>query len=192
MAGGEDGTGSTIAVESAARKAKRLRQNIIGYLRMRSNRLIVANVYIVGSRWECDVCCVTDRRYFAEYEIKISRSDFFNDAHKAAFKSEHAPRKHDIYRGTVDAKLHRWREVPRPRQFYFVTPPGLIALGEVPSHCGLIEIDTDIRARGSWGVQIVRRAPCLKKPTQLSDDAIFNLAVKASSRVSYSVPELAQ
>lgn len=58
------------------------------------------------------------------FEIKVSRGDFKNEIID--------PKKRDYF-------------VRNSHQFYYVTPPGLIAPGETPKECGLVEIGRKYR-----------------------------------------------
>lgn len=77
---------------------------------------------------ECDLFELTKSGYGREYEIKISRSDFFADADKIHYSGK---KKHEML-----ANGHKWC----PNNFWFVTPAGLISPSEVPPWAGLIEI----------------------------------------------------
>jgi hypothetical protein len=52
---------------------------------------------------------------------------------------------------------------------------------EVPPHCGIIEYNGEATY---WGLATKRPAPTLRTPTKLDQAQIFNLALKAASRVS--------
>lgn len=96
-------------------------------------------------------------------------------------------RKHDLY--AADEPIARRSDygsrfeqiVPKPKQFYFVVPCGLLAGVEVPKHCGIVEFT--VADRHGWGVAITRRAPKLKAPTQLCAKSIFKLGMKAAHRL---------
>jgi hypothetical protein len=85
--------------------------------------------YFHGS-FEMDLFRITDSDFVVEYEIKISRSDFFAD-----FKKKHwnGNTKHD---GMTAGTLNNC-----PNKFFFVTPKGLLKKEEIPVHAGLIEYD---------------------------------------------------
>lgn len=70
---------------------------------------------------ECDVFRITQSDLVVEYEIKISRSDFFND-----FKKGSKHRNLEAGEGLC------------PNRFFFVVPENLILKEEVPSYAGLI------------------------------------------------------
>lgn len=92
--------------------------------------------------FECDVFEITDAGYFREYEVKLTRADFFADSKKEK-------------RRTVRDKTaeYGWRDEIRnkhqcladgypfgPVQFWYVTPEGLLKPEEVPAWAGLIEV----------------------------------------------------
>jgi hypothetical protein len=75
----------------------------------------LSNAFIY--EWECDYWAMTAGGETREFEIKISRSDYFNDAKKAKHKSECGA-----------------------NYFYYVVPHGLIDKEEVDQKYGLIYI----------------------------------------------------
>ncbi len=108
--------------------------------------------------WECDLFEVTGSGYFREYEVKTSRSDFLRDGQKRSrgryvriggkWEETSGARKHQLL---ADGS-------PRgPKQFWFVTPQGLVELDEVPEFAGLIVI-TDRQQ-----VRELRPAPVLHR-----------------------------
>lgn len=89
--------------------------------------------------WECDVCEITQTGYFREFEIKMSRRDFFIDADKSReIRSREWPMK-SIGLENKHALLSA-RDNRGPSEFYYVTPVGLIKNDEIPEWAGLIEI----------------------------------------------------
>lgn len=146
------------------------------------NRIVIQNIVLLKSPWECDMIKVTKAGFFTEYEIKVSRADFKKDFNKrrrvhfppeagsAKWRSEERL-KHEDYASTAEIS----KGVPKPKFFYFVTPKGLVKLDEVPEHAGLMEF-----GETGWP-EIVKKAPQLKKPTKLSHGQIWNIAVKAAS-----------
>lgn len=81
--------------------------------------IILPNFYY-GSN-ECDVFRLTESGFVIEYEIKVSRSDFFADFKKKA--------KHENLKSPKENC---------PNRFFYVTPEDLIKKEEVPSYAGLI------------------------------------------------------
>jgi len=72
---------------------------------------------------ECDVLSILASGYVAEYEIKISRSDFRKDGQKRKW----------LYFNNL---INKWI----PNYFYYVCKEGLIKENEIPEFAGLIHI----------------------------------------------------
>lgn len=91
--------------------------------------------------WESDYLAITKSGYAYECEIKISRSDFFNDSKKVD--------KHIILEGKDEKRQ-------RPNYFYYAVPEGLLKPEEIPDDYGLIYVHTGF-------VDIVKPAKLLHK-----------------------------
>ena len=87
--------------------------------------------------FECDVFEVTAAGYWREYEVKVSRSDFFADAKKLAKEFRYTmsgdvvkmpQTKHQLMNDTSHG----------PKLFYFVMPEGLVLPHEIPDWAGLM------------------------------------------------------
>lgn len=74
---------------------------------------------------ECDVFRITQSDFIIEYEIKISRADFFND-----FKKGSEGKKHNNLSAGTGSHV--------PNRFFFVVPENLVSINEVPEYAGLI------------------------------------------------------
>jgi len=159
------------------------------------NEIAVCNTFILGSPWEADLIRVTPAWYWVEYEMKVTVADFKKDFSKShnyvppwdwrdgddwkSHREKHLTKlnKHDSYASPKNIP----GEIPKPKQFYFVTPKDLVELEQVPDHCGLIEWEE--RPKPHWPrFTIVKRAPRLKGHSKLTDKQIHNIAVKVSSR----------
>lgn len=81
---------------------------------------VFPNVFL--KKHEADIFLVTPSGYLYEYEVKITRSDFFADFKKT--------NKHDL------VKSGR-----RSNYFTYITPKDLVKLDEIPRYAGLIEVD---------------------------------------------------
>ena len=112
----------------------------------------VSNLYLFRYDWETDFLVVQRTSgYCYEIEIKVSRSDFFNDFKKID--------KHSILKeGTYMKKKYRYPTDPvtgkrisekyyspekwdyRPNKFYYCVPVGLIKKEEVPDYAGLMYV----------------------------------------------------
>ena len=156
---------------------------LVGHLRSNTRSIVLGNVFVKGSPWESDVIAVTGARYWHEYEIKVTRADYQADFAKRTNRfSPNSRTKHDCY-ADENELTRRWGGcIPKPKSFTFVVPKGLLEGLDVPEHCGIIEYDKD---NGYWGMEHVRAAPTLLKPTKLNPAQIFNLALKAAGRVVY-------
>lgn len=100
--------------------------------------------------WECDVFEVTDSGYWREYEIKISRADFFADAKKDR------PVAYNYLPGAARETKHQVLargDRAGPSRFWYVMPAGLIKPEELPSWAGLIEF------AGNYERQVVAAPP---------------------------------
>ncbi len=165
---------------------RKIQHSLAGWLRMGSQTsIILPNVFVGGSNWESDMVEVKKSGLWYEYEIKLSVADYRADFEKKQFGYMHnSLRKHEAYASDQPIMLGTRRLIPKPKQFYFVVPAGLLDAVKVPSHCGILEFTDPVKSR-SWGISVKRYPPTLKPPTKLSPEWIFNLAVKASGRIRY-------
>lgn len=94
--------------------------------------------------WENDVFEITGAGYWIEYEIKVSRGDFFADAKK--YNTEYPegfqwdPVKKEYPKGVQRTKHERLADgdIKGPNRFYFLVPKGLVKPEEIPAWAGLI------------------------------------------------------
>lgn len=111
--------------------------------------------------WESDYLAVSKAGYVYECEIKISHSDFLNEA-------AHKPEKMRILGGenmTIGQFYHYDQfgiecgnePMPKPNYFWYVCPEGIISEAECPEFAGLMYI-TD-----SGFFRCIKAAPCLHK-----------------------------
>lgn len=139
--------------------------------------------YTPANWWECDVFEITKSDYVKEYEVKISRADFFADAHKSRdirstgrWEPTDPANPHHPYRQRFvcdQEKKHDLlaaADVRGPSAFYYVTPVGLIGSHELPAWAGLIEVRTDDRYPGRIFETEVTKAPRIHR--QKVDDAV--------------------
>lgn len=128
---------------------KRIQSTLYDFLTRRGLKLACPN-YTPAGWWECDLFAVTDSDYFVEYEIKISRSDFFNDAKKEdQSRASRVLQRQGLPAPTKHTKLAS-KDVVGPSRFFFVTPAGMLKDEEIPEWAGLIEIsDSGSRLRAS-------------------------------------------
>lgn len=113
--------------------------------RMRNPNMWVVNQYLF--RWESDFLEIRKTGLTAEYEIKLSRSDFKAEKNKSEKFSilQNGYREHKTYRGINGEHAVKQIAARRPNYFSYVVPEGLIDVAEVPSYAGLyyVKIFTD-------------------------------------------------
>lgn len=120
----------------------------------------IMNVYFF--REESDFLTFLPSGMCWEFEVKVSRSDFFND-----FKKE----KHKLFESKTDLRVNIGTEKhPRfitikktstPNRFYFAVPEGMVSADEVPDYAGLVCVGHNVNWAGS--VNIIKQAPTLHK-----------------------------
>lgn len=130
--------------------------------------------------FECDVMEITKAGLMVEYEIKVSRSDFFADGLKC-FESDwrrrveihhslHNPDKPiNLPPAVFKHDLLRKGDTRGPARFWFVMPEGMIQHHELPSWAGMIWADK-LEHRTAPCLRVVRKAPRLHR--QKADDSI--------------------
>lgn len=95
--------------------------------------------------FEADVFAINKTGYMTEYEIKISRGDFFADL-------KHKDYKHRNLRDINAVSVYdEWKNgnktggtvehINIPNRFYYACPVGLIKKEEVPEYAGLVYVD---------------------------------------------------
>lgn len=84
------------------------------------------NVSFLFYRSEVDVASILKSGYIAEYEVKISRSDFKADFKKAKWKY-------------FDHRI----ETGIPNYFYYVCPEGMIEEHEIQDFAGLVYVNAE-------------------------------------------------
>lgn len=175
------------SVDPSPITAKCIARALLGHLRLRStSSIVIPNVFVGNSPWESDAIKVMPSCFWTEYEIKVSVSDYRADFAKRRYRwSSTSLSKHDAYRSDGPIEIQSAtgdrvvKTLPKPKQFYFVVPKGLLDGIDVPKHCGVMEFE---RTRG-WGITTSRRAPSLPGHSKLDPQSIFSLAMKASYRI---------
>lgn len=111
-------------------------------------RYKLANAFIFKHDWESDFFVQKQNGYSYEFEIKISRSDFFADKkkvdkHLILANGKFVEQKR-IWNDESTCKDDRWlieeteREHSlRPNKFFYVVPTGMITVDELPKYAGL-------------------------------------------------------
>ncbi len=127
----------------------------------RNHSCIIPNIYLPRFGNESDLVSITNTGYLWEYEIKITKNDFYADRRKY---------RHERYLDSESATDRK------PNRFWYVVPAGkengkfipLIEPKLMPVYAGLIGVyestDTTIpeRERGPW-VRKIKSAPLLHK-----------------------------
>ena len=133
--------------------------------------------------FECDVCEITKAGYMVEYEIKMSRADFKADAEK---------RRNPIYYwdghhlAVPEVQHTKWKRLASgdpfgPVRFYFVTPVGLLHLGDIPLWAGWIEAVGIQGGRIPWKVKLELK----KEPRKLHQIRMDEGRCQAMNRTFY-------
>ncbi len=168
-------------------------RNILSYCLGGAYSVVCANAYVYD--WESDVFAVTKKGYAVEFEVKISRADFKKDLEKP--KHLYLSGKGTIltYRTCIgkdkngyiykDAgEKHMIPNSRMPTRFYYVCPPDLIHVEDLPKYAGLIYADTKY-----YGVDIIKHAP--KIHTEKVEESIYKkLCTKMSWRLYKAQSEL--
>lgn len=89
----------------------------------------VHNFFGYGS--ESDVIAINGRRFLVEFEIKLTKADFFKDKDKITHYQKQHINKHDFYKQGLASSM-----------FYFVAPKGVLTIDDIPEWAGLIEVTT--------------------------------------------------
>lgn len=138
--------------------AKELNWRLVRYLSNGSD-IVLPNYYY--GMYEMDVFRVTGAGYVFEYEIKMSRGDYFADFKKG---KDWGVLKHDkIKSGDIC------------NRFMFVTPKGLIEKHEIPDYCGHIEF-TEF-----YNFEVNKVAPLIHK-NKIQESEYRPMAIKCSFR----------
>lgn len=96
--------------------------------RERQQNKVFPNVFF--DAFEADILEITKAGYAAEYEVKISRSDFKADASKK--------RNYHKGMGINLVKHDLLKNGDRVNRFYYIVPKSLVSAEEVPEWAGLI------------------------------------------------------
>lgn len=120
----------------------------VSYMR-RDNRFIrnfCLQNYTPVHWWECDIFEITAAGYFREYEIKLTRGDFFADAKKNRPKNfgrqatwDSVTKIYTPHEVELKHDLLAVGDIRGPSKFWYLTPENLIKPEELPKWAGLIE-----------------------------------------------------
>lgn len=99
----------------------------------RAMAVMAPNIYL-PDWFEADVCSIRRSLLIDEFEIKISRADFKNDAKKTGADGR--------------TKYDRLRSGDHPlASFWYIAPVGLLTADDLPEFAGLIEVSLPVPGR---------------------------------------------
>lgn len=135
-------------------KAKHL---LASFVRERYRRSWILPSYMPDNWFECDLFEATKSGYWNEYEIKVSRSDFFADAKKGNCRNNSwtSP-------GITLGNKHKiLAERDRgPNRFYFVTAKDIVGPEDIPEWAGWFEARSEsLSSVGMVGLKKRKLAP---------------------------------
>lgn len=116
------------------------------FCRPRVGRSLVLPRFTPPGWYECDVCEVTDAGYLREYEIKLSRRDFWADSYKGMAPGRLS--KHEKLRMRADVG---------PSQFWFIIPVGLVPVDQVPDFAGVYTVQWN--STSPWKSTFLEKRP---------------------------------
>lgn len=153
--------------------SNKIKIDLLQFARCHFEDIVVPNYYI--GDFEMDVFKLSKSGYIIEYEIKISRNDFFADFLKTSMR-----RSYESYSSFDDRRIRERKHDliksgSRCSRFYFVTPVGIVTIKDVPDYCGLIQQNEF----GGFG--IVKNAPLLNRK-KVEDTFYRKLAIQLSER----------
>lgn len=137
-----------------------------------NSRYKLANAFIFKSDWESDFFVQKDNGYSYEFEVKISRSDFFNDKKKVDKHLILSTGRYISKTGRYDRhpttnELFRYEECKevihnlRPNKFFYVVPENMISVSEIPDYAGLYYYGGPYA--GNYGLTKIKDAPFIHK-----------------------------
>lgn len=149
------------------KKADLISYKLIDWLGFKyKSDLFITNTYL--DRYEMDVMRLNQKGMVTEYEIKISKADFKNDAKKGG-----------NFFGKMTTKYGKYEEgKSKCNRFYYVVPKDLISVSELPKFAGLIYFYEDTNK-----FEIVKNAPLMHKRKHFKTELDYiKLAIKCNHR----------
>jgi len=104
--------------------------HLLKYGRKDPSEIMIPNFFMYMYEMDC-FKLIPKTQFVIEYEIKISRADYFND-----FKKNYKPYQRPA--------LYKHQELAAGRaanRFFFIVPTGLVSSEEVPHYAGLMYYD---------------------------------------------------
>lgn len=100
---------------------------------------------------------ITRQGFFKEYEVKVTRADFFADSGKSKrLLISDSPNKVSVVKECLKHGLLKARHWQGPSQFWYITPEGLVYKEEIPEYAGCLTFD-------GQRFNVLKRAPRLHK-----------------------------
>jgi hypothetical protein len=147
------------------RLADKIKFALMRSIRSHAYDVVIPN-YFVG-RFEMDVFKLSRGGVLTEYEIKISRSDFFADFEKG--KSRYA------FMGVGTKHKEMETGSCSANRFFYVTPKGLIKEEEIPKYAGLLEYES------GYSFNCIKVAPTLHKQKYSGKELVNKLAFRCNN-----------
>lgn len=117
-----------------------------------SYKFFIPNCYYLPDN-EADIFCIKPSLFTAEYEVKLTKADFFNDAKKQVIYEGMSEQKHSLLE---NGKL-------KPNYFTYIIKEGIVDISDIPDFAGVYEA---YEKKGS----ILFR--CIRKPKRLHRNKI--------------------
>jgi hypothetical protein len=122
----------------------------------------VANAFIFG--WESDFFVQKENGYAYEFEVKISRSDFFHDKQKIdKHLALQEPSHLTLFRDVINNASRN----SKPNKFFYVVPENLVKESEVPVYAGLMYFTR-------MDIVTVKEAPFIHKEKMQFENVLCN------------------
>lgn len=134
---------------------------------------VIPNFYL--GEWECDIFTLNKTGFTAEYEIKLSKSDYIKDFEKLTFAGRRSERQRKHLKARYpdrelpEPDMEQWKHFQiengrRTNYFWFVVPADLVKQIEIPQYAGVITFTTLIRDRETlYHFKKERKAPLLHR-----------------------------
>lgn len=156
----------------------RIQLGLWNWLYNRGQRWACPNVCKLYDTGECDLLTIMRSGLACEYEIKVSRKDYRQEARKGRvelFERRLLGLTTYPYRYGIGNK--RIRDVPlrTPNFFSYVVPNKLVAVEELPSYAGLIYVMDDD----------CRRFEVIKKPLKIHSEIPPDLKEKLGQKLMF-------
>jgi hypothetical protein len=166
-------------------------------------RYKLANAFIFKSDWESDFFVQKQNGYSYEFEVKISRSDFFADKKKVSkhliLSNGKFVEQKRLWNNDRTGDDDKWiieekeREHSfRPNKFFYVVPTGMITVDELPKYAGLFYYGEG--KDYSCGLKKIKDAPFIHKEALKFESVLcnkfYNYWLNAKIEISQLTQEL--